>query len=114
MIPILTTALGFFKNLSWKVWSGVAAALLLAGTVAYCNHQVEERVEVAQTTGEERERTRQLETTVKNVETAREAVKDITEASPRGDAARYNQCLRTARTPENCERFLPSVQETER
>lgn len=30
------------------------------------------------------------------------------------DGARYAQCLRTARTPANCERFLPGIEADQR
>ena len=45
-----------------------------------------------------------LRETIERTEKANEARDDI--ASDR-DNARYNQCLRTARTPANCERLLP-------
>lgn len=101
----------FFKSLPWTVYAGFAALLLLGSTVWYCNRQVTERVEEAQETGQVIEQNKQLEETIKNVEVANEAEKEVLEPSPRGDDVRYRQCLRTARNPKNCERFLPNVQE---
>jgi hypothetical protein len=96
------------------VWAGLAALLLLGGTVWYCSEQVEDRVEQAETIGEEREKTKQYEKTIEKVEKANEAREEITRPGPVGDRTRYNQCLRTARTPENCKRFLPELQEDQR
>ncbi len=107
---ILLWALGVPK----QVWLGLAALALLSGAVWYCDRQLDNRVEEAEEKGAEKERTIQLEETVKNVEKADEARKDIADKSPLGDCIRYNQCLRTARTPENCKRFLPDVQSSDK
>ena len=109
MDNILKTVGNFFSGLSWQIYAGVAALALIGGTVWYCNEQVEERVEVAEELGGEKERTKQFEQTIENVGKANEAREDIEEIGPTGDAVRYRQCLRTARTPANCERFLPAV-----
>lgn len=45
-----------------------------------------------------------LRETMERVETAN-ATRD--EVRDRGSRARFDQCLRSARTPANCERFLP-------
>lgn len=106
------TVLAFFKNP--KVLAGIAALLLLGGTVWYCQEQVEDKVEQAEVIGRTEERNTQLENTIKNVEKADEAREDIAKPGVVGDRTRYNQCLRTARTPANCERFLPDVPEDQR
>lgn len=106
------TVLAFFKNP--KVLAGIAALLLLGGTVWYCQEQVEDKVEQAEVIGRTEERNTQLENTIKNVEKADEAREDIARPGPVGDRTRYDQCLRTARTPSNCERFMPNVQEDQR
>lgn len=51
-----------------------------------------------------------LQQTVKNVEKANEVRQNF----PADDRRRYDQCLRTARTPANCKRWLPGVQPVER
>lgn len=107
MKNILLSAGNFLGGLSWKIYAGIAALVLLGGTLWYCNHQVEERVEQGTEIGRVEERNEQLEETIKNVEKADEARKEIAESGPAGDARRYDQCLRTARNPENCERWLP-------
>lgn len=51
-----------------------------------------------------------LETTtevLQRTETANAAREAITQSGPSGDRVRYDQCLRSARNPENCKRFLP-------
>lgn len=113
-MPVFLTAVGgFLKNISWKVWAGFAALALVLGGVWYCTEQVDERVEQAEEIGATTERNIQLEQTIENVKKAEDAREDITDPSPAGDLTRYNQCVRTARTPANCERFLPSVQPTD-
>lgn len=109
--PMITKILTFLKGIPLIVWGAVAAVLLLAGVVAYCSTQVEKRVELAEEKGQVTEQKKNLEQTIKNIEVANEAEQEILETSPRGDSVRYRQCLRTARTPENCERFLSGVQE---
>ena len=108
MGKLLTTATSFFTGLSWKVYAGIAALAFLSATVWYCNSQVKDKIEQAEESGKTAERNDQLERTIENVEKAEEARKAITTPGPVGDLTRYNQCLRTARTPDNCERLLPS------
>ena len=105
MSTIATTILGFFKGLSWQVYAAVAALALLGGTVWYCSEQIEDKVEQAEVIGRTEERNEQLERTLENVQKAEEARDEITDPSTTGDRTRYNQCLRTARTPANCERM---------
>lgn len=102
------------KGLSWKIYAGLAALALLGGTVWYCHEQVDDKVEQAEVIGQTTERNKQLETTVENVKKAEEAREEITDPSPAGDRTRYDQCVRTARTPANCERHLPRNEQTVR
>lgn len=104
----------FFAKVPKQVYLGLAALLLLAGAVWYCSEQVEDRVDKAEEIGKIEERNDQLEETIKNIETAENAREEINDPTPSGDRTRYNQCLHTSRTPANCERLLPSVQETKR
>lgn len=114
-MPGWITGVGLFlKGISWQVWARLAALALVLGGVWYCSEQVDERVEQAEVIGATTERNVQLEQTIENVKKAEEAREDITDPGPVGDLTRYNQCLRTARTPANCERFLPSVQPSDR
>lgn len=54
--------------------------------------------------GVTQERTGALIETVNRMENASETRREI--ADP-GSRARYDECMRSARTPENCKRFLP-------
>lgn len=110
---MIGVALSFIKGLSWKVWAALAVLALSAGTVYYCQEQVEERVDDARELGQTEERNIQLTETLKNVEKADEARETIADPGPDGDNARYNQCLRTDRNPENCKRFLPDAEPTD-
>lgn len=97
MIPAFLTAI---PRRAW-IAGGIVALILLAFTLHKCavsdaGKRGEERGAVQQTA-------KNLEETVKRVETANEAREEI--RNDRGNA-RYDQCLRTARTPANCERFL--------
>jgi hypothetical protein len=53
------------------------------------------------------EREKNLTETIDRVEKA----DDVRETTTPGDRSFYDECLRTARTPANCERFLPSGQD---
>ncbi|NLR72864.1 hypothetical protein HGI47_18470 [Novosphingobium sp. ERN07] len=90
-------------------WSVIGlAALLIAlavlllidriGTTAAHHNQTQREAGAAS------QRAQDLETTLKRTEEGNAARIEIRD--PRG-SARYDQCLRSARTPENCQRFLP-------
>jgi len=55
-----------------------------------------------------------LRETIARTEKANEAREEIRQVGPTGNRLRYDQCLRTARTPTNCERFLPRGETPER
>jgi hypothetical protein len=52
-----------------------------------------------------------LKRTIERTEQANDAREEIEEGfrRPAGDVAVYHQCLRTARTPANCQRFVPDI-----
>lgn len=100
--------IGFFSGVPLPVWGGIAALALITGTVWYCDGQVDERVEQAEELGAVTERNEQLEQTLENVEKANEASEEIDVGNPDGDLPTFCQCVRSTRTPTNCERFLPS------
>lgn len=45
--------------------------------------------------------------TIKRTEQGNAAREEIRAPGPVGDRARYDQCVHSARTPANCQRFLP-------
>jgi FtsZ-interacting cell division protein ZipA len=53
------------------------------------------------------EREKSLEKTVERVKEANDVREEINRNDDAGAELRYRQCLRSARTPTNCERFLP-------
>lgn len=57
--------------------------------------------------GSTQQREADLRETLERTEDANRARDDIRRDV---DGARYAQCLRTARTPANCERFMPGIQ----
>lgn len=67
--------------------------------------------------GASAQRESDLRETIDRTEKGNAARVEIQDAFKRGDgrsSAVYDQCLRTARTPENCKRFLPEQQAPER
>lgn len=52
------------------------------------------------------QRSEDLQTTLERTETANAARTQINDPD---SSARYDQCLRTARTPANCQRFVPGL-----
>lgn len=58
----------------------------------------------ARKSGAETERAARLEQTFNQMEKANDTRVEIRDVRSR---ARYDECMRSARTPENCKRFLP-------
>lgn len=85
--------------------AGVVALCLSAFTLHRCS--VDDAREEGKSTGATAQREADLQETLERTEQGNEARNEI-----RDDVgtARYDQCLRTARTPANCERFLPRLQ----
>ena len=80
--------------------------LLLAGLCIYIVKSEEADDRANQEIGATVEREKALSETVKRVEEANVAREEINRNDDAGAQLRYNQCLRSARTPANCERFL--------
>lgn len=57
--------------------------------------------------GRAEERAGRAEETIKRVEEAKDAKEEAEASGAAGDNLRFNQCVRSSRTPENCKRFLP-------
>ena len=87
----------------WKLGAlAVAAVLAIVGVLAFIDRAFDETEEK----GAVVERAKSAEQTIKNVETANEARDEVVQRDDAGDRVRFCQCLRTARTPANCQRFL--------
>lgn len=90
----------------WAIGGIVLALMALAalvlidriGTTAATSSQAQRDA------GAAAQRAQDLETTLKRTEEGNAARIEIRDPRNR---ARYDQCLRSARTPENCQRFMP-------
>ena len=90
----------------WILGAIVAAVALYAAFTGILGRMVD----TAKDAGATEQREGDLRETIQRVETGNEAREEMREALARDDSrsrAVYDQCLRTARTPANCERFVP-------
>ena len=100
------------KLLTWLSGLDVQAKIIMAFVglamagiaIATAFHVVDTLTETAEQKGAVVERAETQADIIKNVEKANEARTDVRD--PRSRAA-YDQCVRSARNPANCERFLP-------
>lgn len=93
------------------------AVVAMGALVLWLNLREEADDRTNQQIGATAERTKQLEDTIKQVEEGNAARAEIEEAMGRDDGRSrvvYDQCLRTARTPANCERYLPDDEADQR
>lgn len=96
-----------------KVGLGAALLLALLGLFLWWNAAENADDKANQKIGAAIEREGALTRTLERTEQGNEARDTITrdlETNDGRSCAVYNQCLRTARTPANCERFLPERQ----
>jgi hypothetical protein len=93
-------------------WLLVGGVILLTLIVALVYLKRAENLDDAQNQeiGAAVEREKVLEETVNRVEKANDVREEISRNDDAGAQLRYDQCLRSARTPANCQRFLPGGQ----
>lgn len=96
-----------FLSIPRWLWAILVAAVVLIGGILWAQHAENKDDARNQEIGASIERERALEETVKQVEKANEVREEITRKDDAGARLRYEQCLRSARTPANCERLLP-------
>lgn len=89
---------------------GIWLALALAAACGGVAYWLDARQDAAREQGAAQQREADLRETLERTENANKARDDVRS----NDAARHAQCLRTARTPANCERFMPGVQADQR
>lgn len=89
------------------VWVAGVVVLIVAGGLLWAKLAEDADDRRNQELGATVEREKALTETVEKVEQANEAREEIGRAGPAGDRLRYERCLRSARNPENCKRFLP-------
>lgn len=94
-----TKALGLQR---W-IWLAILLAALIGG-ILWLQAREEADDRGNQEIGAKVQREGDLRKTIERAEKANEARDDIRT----GDRTRYEQCLRSARTPANCQRLLPS------
>lgn len=116
MIYAAWTAIRLFaKRLPWEVWAAVGALAAMLALVWWYKSAINEATAEGVAQGKQEQREETLTTIIERTETAnevREAISNEVRAGS-GDEL-YAQCLRTARTPANCQRFLPGVQAPDR
>ena len=85
-----------------RFWPLIVMALLLVAVLIWTNNLKDTSRKEGATT----ERNRTTEGVLTNVQKAKEA--EGTFINPvTGASAKYSQCVRSSRTPQNCKRFLP-------
>lgn len=111
MISIIATLLMTRANMgaraaklaSWGIILGLAA-LLIGGAVLWFTDTVDDAHDAGVKQGVATERVEAQAEVIKNVEKANETRAAVND--PRSRAA-YDECLRSARNPANCQRFMP-------
>lgn len=103
---LTTRVLGLAKG--W--WLLIVLAVLIT-SVIIARGWMDRTIQTAIEAGAAEQREKTAETIIENARKANEARDEVRRDV---DGARYNQCLRTARTPANCERFLPARQADQR
>ena len=115
MLTYLAIARAFLRRIPWPVYAALGAILAALAAWAWHNSQVTEAATEGRKAGATEQRETQLNTTIERAETANETREEIKSEVRAGNGdALYRQCLRTARTPANCERFLPSSETPDR
>lgn len=104
-------------GLSGRMERIVAGLILVAACIALLWLWARSHDAKQQAAGAATQREGDLRETINRTEQGNAARVEIQNAFQRDDgrsAAVYDQCLRTARTPANCERFLPREQAADR
>ena len=116
MIYAAWTALKLFaKRLPWDVWAALGALAAMLALIVWYKASISEAAKEGYQQGKQEQREETLTTIIERAETAnevRETISGEVRAGSGNDL--YAQCLRTARTPANCRRFLPDVQADQR
>ncbi|OJW73016.1 MAG: hypothetical protein BGO57_13135 [Sphingomonadales bacterium 63-6] len=92
-----------FLGLARLYWLLILAALI-AAAVLIANTFLSQTISTAKSAGASELQEANLTETINRTEQGNAARDEIRHD---GGTARYDECLRTARTPKNCQRFLP-------
>lgn len=98
---LVTKKLGLAKGL----WLLIAIAALVACAIWLGARRTADD-KANQEIGAAVQREGDLTETIKRTEQGNAAREEIRAPGPVGDRARYDQCVRSARTPANCQRYL--------
>jgi len=105
LIPLATRIVGerFAKLAAWGIVALIAAAII-GGVVWWFTDTVDDARSDGVKAGVTAERVEAQGKALENVQTANETRAAVRDQRSR---AAYDECLRSARNPANCERFLP-------
>lgn len=96
------------------LWIGLAVLAAIAAVIVAYTKLIDKQDDIAkdnQEVGAAIQREQDLQETVRRVEEADDVRNEVSAEAAVGRGNRlYAQCLRTARTPANCERFLSGGQ----
>jgi type VI protein secretion system component VasF len=97
----------FLKRLPWQVWAALGALVLIITLWGWHRSSVNSAASDGIQQGRQEQREETLETIIKRTEQANDARQEIEREIRIGNGDNlYRNCLRTARTPAHCERFL--------
>lgn len=115
MLTFFASALSLAKRIPWQVYAALGAVLALLAVWAWHKGQVSDAASEGVQKGAQQQRESDLIETIERTEQANEA-RQVIQGEVRSGAGGnlYDQCLRTARTPANCKRFLPSGEAPDR
>lgn len=88
----------------WAI-AGLAAIVALAVLILWLSAREKADDAANQATGAAVQREADQAETIKNIGAANDAREEIKQPGAAGDAVRYDQCMRSARTPANCARY---------
>lgn len=96
------------KRLPWRVWAALAVLAALIGLYVWFTSAINSAASEGREQGRQEQREETRTTIIERAETANEIREEIgSEVRAGSGDGLYAQCLRTARTPANCQRFVP-------
>jgi hypothetical protein len=102
MILALITRLSPLARWAIAIAAGLA---LIGGLILWLGAREQADDKSNQAVGAAVQREADQAVTIQNVKDANDAREKIKQAGPAGDAVRYEQCMRSARTPASCARY---------
>lgn len=101
----------FAKRLPIGWWAALGAALAIVALVLWVRGAINDAASQGRTEGAQTQREADLRETIKRVEQSNDTRNQIKTEVERGSGdALYRECLRSARSPDSCKRFMPNRQ----